>query len=676
MAFVFRSERNPPYSNNTVGPGEYDEEFTKTQGRLLHKNNIKYSTIIKNPNQINEIPFNTTSQRSKLFEGDDLPGPGSYEANTVTENFKSSFNQTSTNSSNDKESKLMQIENLLSMNNKSVSKGFLSSVNRFNKSISNNELNPGPGTYEIKSIFNLNPTNYNNNKGKIKRGTLMPTSNSIPDKTKGEFTIIDGVLSEVKKEKIKGDIVGPGRYNLRSNWDGKCVTWDKKGFSKNKKNKYNENDIQKELEKNSSIYTNCNYTEKMHNYNMSNTSTTFPYAQKSNHMSSLLTNSNNNNTSSYFNTNSSNFGNNMTNSNSYIQNIGLIKRLDKEKQPRNFIFHDFIKSREDLHNRTMSKLKDSKNVIIDLQYKELPGPGFYDQKIIPNKHSFYSFTSQNFGSNSPKFFNITEVNEFLGPGSYFKEKNKYEPKFETVLHARIPEKQKRKNNNSVFVKNLIKKNIEKQPGPGQYNIEGKFIKKEISNIRSFGSNVERFKRAKSKEEDDENNKKKINYENYNNNIQSYQKNNSEDKKYKNKIKELELLKEKEKRKRKKYIEKRSPPVGAYSPEVTNSISYQVLSKLNPYRNKLAPFNVINSRFGKGKNLKTEESPGPADYNVSSAFDSLNLNTKKKFNVFGKDKQRKVIARNNCVPGPGGYNLDNPDDWNKKTYNILFINNNY
>ena len=71
MAFVYRSTRTNFSERNkiAIGPGEYDEELSKTQGRLLHKNNIKYSTIIKNTKTPIIIPFNTTSQRSKMFEG-------------------------------------------------------------------------------------------------------------------------------------------------------------------------------------------------------------------------------------------------------------------------------------------------------------------------------------------------------------------------------------------------------------------------------------------------------------------------------------------------------------------------------------------------------------------------------------------------------------------------------
>ena len=150
----------------------------------------------------------------------------------------------------------------------------------------------------------------------------------------------------------------------------------------------------------------------------------------------------------------------------------------------------------------MSKLKDPNNLILDLEYKELPGPGFYNQNIIP-KHISFTSTAQNFGSNSPKFKMLKTENEIIGPGSYFKERNKYQPKFKPILHAKIPEKQKREKNESVFVQNL-RNNEEKMPGPGEYNLEGKLIKKEISSINSFGSVVERFKFSKTTDEENHN----------------------------------------------------------------------------------------------------------------------------------------------------------------------------
>ena len=96
--------------------------------------------------------------------------------------------------------------------------------------------------------------------------------------------------------------------------------------------------------------------------------------------------------------------------------------------------------------------------------------------------------------------------------------------------------------------------------------------------------------------------------------------------------------------------------------------------MNPYRNTVAPFDMINTRFSQIKNprIKKLETPGPADYNVLNAFNALNLD-KRKYNIFGQNEQRQSSIKNYNIPGPGLYNLDKPDLWNIKSYNVLFIN---
>ena len=102
------------------------------------------------------------------------------------------------------------------------------------------------------------------------------------------------------------------------------------------------------------------------------------------------------------------------------------------------------------------------------------------------------------------------------------------------------------------------------------------------------------------------------------------------------------------------------------------MSYNVLSKLNQYRNKIAPFNIMNIRFRNELNIKkkNEEIPGPGDYEVSDAYNTL-YNSKKSYNIFGAGLQRKNNKNN--VPGPGLYEPNDPNSlWNKKTFNILFM----
>ena len=249
----------------------------------------------------------------------------------------------------------------------------------------------------------------------------------------------------------------------------------------------------------------------MHNFNASTISSTFKNNfSKSKNTSSQLTktininNSNNNNKFKNININGWNTSSNLNYKNSSLllnsgnpPNEGLI---------RNKIFHNFLKRKEELHTETVYNQNFKNNLMLDIEYSSPPGPGFYNQEIIP-KHTDFASTAQNFGSNSPKFSNIINEKNILGPGAYFKERNKYEPKFKTLVHIKFPEKQKIKKENSVYISNLIKKNKEKHPGPGQYNLEGELIKKQISNNKSFGSSVERFqgKEIKIKNNKDKNN---------------------------------------------------------------------------------------------------------------------------------------------------------------------------
>ena len=685
MAFVYRSSTRENFLDLKplpLGPGEYDSEVSKTQAKIIHQNNMKYSKIIKIPKKPLNIPFNTTSQRSQIVKLDNyIPGPGAYTISQKEKNINNSF------------SAEKEISDMLTMGSKSSNRqGFLSSEKRFNsldfKNSSNKTVSPGPGSYDLKTYFNTNkkPDNkffdekYAPNKGKMYSlpGSSDEKISSIPDKKKGRFKIIKGILTEIKNSdsdtKIK-KAIGPGTYNLFQKWETNGLNWSR-GYKKEEKGKINESKIQKELEQNSTMFNTETYSEKMHNFNASTISSTFKEnLSKSKNTSSQLTKTMNiNNISNNSKINDININGWNTATNLNYKNISLIipgGKPQTEGLIRNKIFHNFLKKKEELHSETLYKQNFNNNLMLDVEYSSLPGPGFYDQNIIP-RHTDFASTAQNFGSNSPKNTKIKIKNDILGPGTYFKEKNKYEPKFKTLLHIKFPEKQKRQKENSVYLENLIKKNKEKHPGPGEYNIEGELIKKEISNNKSFGSSVERFhgKEIKNKEDKNKNNVKVyINQFMYEENL----KNENRNKKIKY-LTKMEKAKKKEKQKRQPYVYKPIPAVGTYSPEITSTIYYNVFSKLNTYRNTVAPFNMINTRFSQIKNprLEVPETPGPADYEVLPAFKALNLN-KRKFNIFGQDEKREPTIRNPYVPGVGLYNLDNKYFWNTKSYNALFIN---
>ena len=79
---------------------------------------------------------------------------------------------------------------------------------------------------------------------------------------------------------------------------------------------------------------------------------------------------------------------------------------------------------------------------------------------------------------------------------------------------------------------------------------------------------------------------------------------------------------------------------------------------------------MNTRFqNQPRSLKKNRFnfPGPGKYEVADAYNALN-NSKKNYNIFGTDSQRKDIDKNKI--GPGLYDQSSP--WNKKSFNILFM----
>ena len=633
MAFVTRSERKLNISTNNstdIGPGEYENDEIKQEARLLHKISNKFSRISKNNNLKIIVPFNSTGERINFIKTDDTPGPGTYTSNCSFEKNKNENDAYS----NEKEIILVEENGILIPKLNKELKGFLSSEKRFSDSKSNNNYeNIGPGSYDLVKTFNK-PKNHNNRYGKVELGRAFKSSGNseiciptIPDRNRGEFKIENGHIKETKKSN-DGYELGPGQYNIFSKWANNALDW-KIGLKKENKSKIHKNEIINSLSKNNSM------DPKISNTSMSK-------------INKSLTN-------------------NISQNNLPEENQNNI---------RNIIFNKFLKYRQNLHLNSVNKLKAYNDIILDVKYKDTPGPGSYDSKILKGQINLLKTNkSQNFGSNSPKFFKIQTEDGLIGPGSYFLEKNKYEPKFESLIHIKKYDKKNVENNKNigVFMNNFRNNNTERHPGPGQYDLEKDFIKKETSNVQSFGTLSERFKIVKSLDSKRNKDQNKL-YDQYNNYNIDYK---FEDKiKYKIDSKYLELKRkeeEKEKKKREKYMmSKQKPSVGTYSPELMTSLSYNVFSKINPYRNKVAPFNIMNARFENlPKSLKNYKVnvPGPGKYEVVDAYNALN-NSKKNYNVFEIDSQRKEHYTD--IIGPGLYESNSPNSWNKKTFNILFM----
>ena len=662
MAFVNRSKRKLKpdiLCPTTIGPGEYSNNKEKEEARILHI----FSNIYNHPTKLTpleiKIPFNSTGEReSKMFKTNQNPGPGTYDIGIPSE--KKMKEKLPILTSRD-EIVFVEENNNLIPKIKREKKGFLSSEKRFFEKEDTNYNNgyyiktePNTNKFNHRSYFFNNKEklhnnryvkcNFNHDKDKIKS---VPT---IPGKSRGEFKIINDNIEKIKNDsnsdKKEEEQLGQGRYNIIPKLNPKSINW-KYGYNKIPKSIL----FKKELISNFKEHKNIekiNLSVKLNYNKLKKSISNFDKSTKDN-------------------------------------NKNLIDK--KNNSMRNRVFTRHIKDRKKYLSEQMNKQKKYNNIINQLNYKETPGPGFYDNSLnyinkIINTEIFNTNKSQNFGSNTPKFYKISHDNKLLGPGSYFLEKNKYQPKIEVSVHIKKPIKKNMTNNDEgLFIQNYRMKNRYNYPGPGQYNLGKKFIKDEISNVKSFGILAQRFQKLNSPEFNDDDYDEKINRHQYTKVNYKY-----EDKmQYKINKRLLELKREEEKFKKKrrdKFMNKKSPAVGDYSPEFSTSISYNVKSRINSYRNNLAPFNIKSPRFSKNdKNIFEKNIPGPGDYNVANAFDALNNGIKKGYinnsnisnnNVGDNDLIKNKNNEEIGTSRPGLYYPDTSNSWSKKSFNVLFM----
>ena len=154
MAFVVRSQRNinlTSLNSTNIGPGEYEDDETKFEARLIHDINNRYSRMTKTYLK-QEIPFNSTCPRDMPTTCDDTPGPGTYSAFSSENNKNLTFEKYP---SINNEIIFVEENGVFFPKFRNDAKGFLSSVQRFKKPDLLNE-NLGPGCYNINDSFNAN----------------------------------------------------------------------------------------------------------------------------------------------------------------------------------------------------------------------------------------------------------------------------------------------------------------------------------------------------------------------------------------------------------------------------------------------------------------------------------------------------------------------------------------
>ena len=649
MAFVFRAKRDLKLSEvepNNVYPGEYYKE------NQLIKDLDKQSS-----------EFQSKSTRNLPSTKFITPGPGSYEKNIIYYDIFGDYKKKKKlNNIFDSVKRSVIPKEVQEFLTKSQAIAFNTRGGRFNYRIDELEKKkniPGPGDYspdsqtkskkdknlyfnkENKNIVNSNidnticintnnnssitnnipsnrsqSTNDNSNKSRIIKKTKSFNSDyrteTIPSKGNLGYDIDQNgdkkmIINndEFNNSGNKNGSIGPGQYNIQSNWEKNIISWEK--MRNDNDEKYNAIKERKNLSP---------LTQLEKDYLMNSKKL------KSKKIPKTENNSRYNTKSKLFN---------------YFINLRYdkIKNVHEKKDYDNFLFEGN------------------------------PGPGYYspENNYSQSENYFrYDKSKKNFNAKSPRFKTVTKANNDLGPGFYY---NKSKPKkVEKPKYILGVIENPNKDDNLCALKLSLAKENYKVPGPGSYEVEGNLIHEDISNNQNFGSNDRRFKNSQEIMND---------YPGPG----SYEKKDGFSKENKSNIKkqniftnyktDLNLIKEIDKIPKEEFI---TPPVGLYNPNIISSMEYNAKSKINPYADeKRIGFGIQEK---KGMSFITKENNrniGPGRYYKNKKMDMKQNNFP--FNQSNKRFNYEQLY-NNKMPGPGTYDINSFDDWNKKSHNILFV----
>lgn len=280
---------------------------------------------------------------------------------------------------------------------------------------------------------------------------------------------------------------------------------------------------------------------------------------------------------------------------------------------------------------------------IEKRSTDIPGPGAYYPMYVGDKRKYEPkpIQYQNFGSSLARSVDLTKLgNKEKLPDNYLiiKERAKSRTKkFNTRPITHHPEKTREE---QIKRNNILKKEeMETYLGPGSYDPKIGF-NKPSSNVGNFNVMEKRFVSSKTESTP-------VSYIP----IETWVK------------KPLHVPKPIEPVEKKlKPVE--YPGVGQYHPETVNSIEYQVRSNANKKKN--VPFDSNNIRF----KLEKKENPnvGPGAYSLRKEIVKGN----ESIVPFGVGSNRKELNQCDNDIGPGDYVSDSYFNWNKKSFNVLFV----
>ena len=306
---------------------------------------------------------------------------------------------------------------------------------------------------------------------------------------------------------------------------------------------------------------------------------------------------------------------------------------------------------------------------------DVPGPGYYEkefnygklfeEKDELNKTSHYPLKKRkvkkdedsHFGSKSTRFLQKSVSYENLGPCTYFIQKNKFEPNKKLNIYNRL------KTKSLIAHKEIDKEEMSEEKeikaGPGSYNLSRGFVKEIISKHGILHSNENRFK----SQEEVQNIPGPGSYlpqdmlatKIQSNLMKTFNKREDNDSLFST---EQMTLSQKQ--------QSGTPGVGTYHPEIVGSIEYKNTLKSGPTLGGRKGFLASSNRF----NFKPNNMVGPGDYSPQIIRNMGKSYTTKGF-IDTNEKRFGISYKNNVEVGPGDYEL-NKNEWNKKTYNVLFF----
>jgi hypothetical protein len=328
-------------------------------------------------------------------------------------------------------------------------------------------------------------------------------------------------------------------------------------------------------------------------------------------------------------------------------------------------------------NRRINMIKKMKSKIQaekDLIFETTPGPGYYapdsDQILYENQNMNKLNNKVNcFQSTSPRFSNklSNKLDRKIGPGYYYNKTKPNKVKKDKIIKGHLINANQEDIDTSAFKISMIKEEF-KIPGPGYYEIFGSQFPKAISTNNNFGFNSERFKALN----DDLINFPGPGHYNWHNDqltrtARSLPKNNyiNNSKLFTNSKSDLTNVKEMSKYSKEKYS---VPPIGLYNPYIITSIDYNNKAKINTFVDKTV--------VGFGSQEKKECSFIPKENNnlvgPGIYYRNPNKNIKQNNVPFNKNEKRFNYNEQNKNPGPGSYEINSFEEWNKKSHNILFV----